>query len=401
MKLKLLYCSVLATLATLTACAQSLDGAWNGRADVGGGASLAIVFHVDGDKASMDSPDQGVRGIPAEYAVENGKIVFRVATIGLTFEGVAFGKSIMGSITQGGRSIPLTLKYGEPEIRRPQEPKEPFPYATKDVRFPGYDGAMLAGTVADGGGSVAVVFVTGSGSQNRDEEIMQHKPFLLLADRFAREGISSLRYDDRGVFGSEGDAKTITIGSNADDARAAVAYARSLGYARVGLIGHSEGGTISFMLASSGDVDFIVSLAGAAATGEEIVLNQNKHALLKAGYSEADFESYRPAILEKIHETGKVNPWYGSFLACDPAPYIRKIACPAMILNGGSDTQVDPVLNLGIVRECLPGGFIKEYPGLNHLFQHCSTGEAAEYGQIEETFSEEVIADMINWIKNL
>ncbi|MCQ2143895.1 MAG: alpha/beta hydrolase [Bacteroidales bacterium] len=402
MKIKAIFCALLLCFSFGAAFAQSLDGAWSGRADLGDGMTLGIVFHIDGDKASMDSPDQGASGIAAEYSVENGRIIFRVPSIGLVYEGIAFGKSIMGSITQSGRSMPLTLKYGEPVVRRPQEPKAPFPYRTEEVSFPGYDGAMLAGTVSDAGGPIAVVFVSGSGSQNRDEELMHHKPFLLLADRLAREGVSSLRYDDRGVFGSEGDAKTITIQSNADDARAAIAFARSLGYGKVGVIGHSEGGTISFLLGSDGGCDFLVSLAGSAADGEEIVLSQNKHAMLKAGYTEEDFEGYRETILSKIRETGRANPWYGSFLAFDPAPYIKKISCPAFILNGSLDTQVDPVLNLGIIRECLPeGNLIREYPGLNHLFQHCTSGELTEYNSIEETMSEEVISDIINWIKAL
>jgi hypothetical protein len=248
---------------------------------------------------------------------------------------------------------------------------------------------------------MAVLLVSGSGQQNRDEEVFDHKPFLVIADYLARQGIATLRYDDRATGKSVGgEVKNATTEDFMRDAAAGLDYLRSRkAFGKVGLLGHSEGGTIAFMLGARGKVDFIVSLAGPAVKGDTLLAAQSNRILKLSGQpASMTVGKYRQiAAMQQ-------SPWIQWFIDYDPSEDIRKTACPVFALNGNCDCQVVSTLNLEAFRRLLPSSkknSIKEYPTLNHLFQHCTTGLPTEYGKIEETISPEVLQDIAQWIRSL
>lgn len=396
---------IVTIIALLLACAlmqaQGLEGTWHGRGKVGQ-VELGIVFHL-GRESSMDSPDQGAYGIPAVVdSSYNMGLKVAVPSLGAVFTGVPFKGKISGTLTQMGVSIPLTLEPGDFVYARPQTPQPPYPYATGEVSFAGAD-AVLAGTLAGpapGAKGTAVLFVSGSGQQDRDESLFGHKPFAVLADALAREGIASLRYDDRGFGASTGDAENATTLTLSEDAAAGVAYLRSLGYGKVGVIGHSEGGTIAMMLAAGEKApDFIVSLAGMADRGDSTIFRQVVKTLTLGGADLQQAEAYAAQALSANAAAGQ--PWMDYFLKLDPAACLPLIKCPFLALNGEKDCQVLPEYNLSKIKALCPSADARLYPGLNHLFQHCGTGLATEYNRIEETISPEVIEDITGWVKGL
>ena len=393
-------------------CGQGISGPWKGELDFGT-YKLAIVFHFDAEGCTMDSPDQGAMGMSAELAYMSADSVCVVQkSLDASFSGRVLGNRIVGRFSQRGLSMPLVLTPGDIIRSRPQTPSEPFPYKTEEVTFTNGD-ATLAGTISypegwNGKKKVPVaIMVTGSGLQNRDEELFGHKPFLVIADYLARNGIATLRYDDRGAGKSVGDGANATTEDFMMDARSGIGFLRSLGkFGKVGVIGHSEGGEIAFMLGARKDVDFLVSLAGPGVQGDSILVLQNINALRKSG-----FEGSIPkeAIRQSIKSQG--NPWLDYFIDYDPVQDIKEIKVPALILNGSKDTQVEAGVNIPAIEANLPrnrrGGYVskrtlvKVYPDLNHLFQHCTTGQAEEYKDIEETVSPEVLSDIVSWVGKL
>lgn len=444
---------ILFSLVTvLSAMAQTVEGSWTGKLDVMG-TQLNLVFNItkgDGGAlaCTMDSPDQSVKSIPAEVTVTGGtKVKITVQAINAAYEGELKDGLLKGNFSQNGMSFPLTLKPGTVERNRPQTPKEPYPYTTEEVTFTNTaDNATLSGTLTypvgfDGmkkGTVPVVIMVTGSGLQNRDEEIFDHKPFLVIADFLARNGIATLRYDDRGAGKSTGDAVNGTTENNMKDALAAVDYARGTGkFGRTGVLGHSEGGAIAFMLAARGKADFIVSMAGPGVRGDSILLAQNRRGMMQGGVPANMADDYCKVLAKmfvvmaqpgtvadpaaKVREIAKetgvslpeplvqnfaksmeiCTPWLKYFIGYDPSADIKAVKCPVMAVNGSKDVQVTAADNLAAIRCLLPENsrnLIKEYPGLNHLFQHCTTGLTTEYGQIEETVSPEVMQDIAAWI---
>lgn len=325
----------------------------------------------------------------------------------------------------------------------------PKAYSPTEVSFTNSaDGAVLSGTLLtpkDVENPPVVLMVTGSGLQDRDEELLGHKPFKVIAEYLAERGIASLRYDDRGFGKSTGSIEGVTTETFKQDAIAGIDFLRSQGggdlpkFSKVGVLGHSEGGTIAFLIASEGKADFIVSLAGGATQGKEAVLTQNYNALKAQGIPSDQIgevvdaveevfdkliaspedepvsvslqriasESQSPEIAQTLalqlgnDSNGK---WYKYFLALDPSDAISKIACPVMAVNGTKDFQVDCQENLGNIRKRLPESpknLIKSYEGLNHLFQNCTTGYPTEYATIKEDIAEQVLSDISNWIKSL
>lgn len=402
-------CVILTILsAVITAHAQGTIGTWNGNLNLGT-MKLPLVFHIGDNSCTLDSPNQGAKGIP-------GKVNFQSAdSISVAFEslgGSYVGKlqegKLKGTFTQMGYRLSLELDKGELVRLRPQTPRPPFPYQTEEVVFVNEkDTASLAGTLTwpvgyQKGKKVPVVLmITGSGMQNRDEEIFNHKPFAVIADYLARHGIASLRYDDRQVGGSKGNVTHATTEDFMRDAEAGLKYLKELkSFSRIGVLGHSEGGTIAFMLAKEKKPDFIVSLAGTGLRGDSVITEQTNFILRQQG---------KPGnmTVKQMHLTmmmTKTTPWYDFFVSYDPAEAIQKVKCPALILNGSKDSQVLAESNLNIIRNLLPKNSkskIKEYPGLNHLFQPCKTGAVDEYGTIEQTISEEVLADIAEWIQTL
>lgn len=414
MKVAFTFISAILLAITADIKAQTPDGQWSGDLVLGQGKNLPLVLNIgtgsDGKPCcTLDSPMQGAEGIKTEVNVLTAdSINITVPDIAATYAGRVTKDVITGRFTQMGMPFKLDLKRGGVMMNRPQTPQPPLGYTTQEVSFENKAaGAVLSGTLTwpegyDGKKPVPVVImVSGSGLQNRDEEVFGHKPFLVLADRLARNGIASLRYDDRGTGKSTGDASKATTSDFMKDAAAGLELLRSMDgkFSRVGVIGHSEGGLIAFMLAADGRTDFIVSLAGTGVKGDTIIAGQSNDALRRTG---------RPANvtatdIRKQAETGG-NAWLRYFVDYDPADVIASTTCPVMALNGTMDTQVRPRLNLDRIKSLLPHNAkntIKEYDGLNHLFQHCTTGFADEYGTIEETMSEDVMKDIAGWINSL
>ena len=393
--------AAIAALMPLIALCQGVEGDWSGILKVPG-TKLTIVFHI-GENSTMDVPEQGAKGISVDIKEMTAmSLKLDIPMIMASYEGLMMGGSIVGTFTQVGQPFPLTLKRGAPSPQRPQTPVPPFPYNTEEVSFQSGE-AVLSGTLATPSqmteDTPAVVLVSGSGLQDRDEALMDHKPFAVIADAFAKKGIATLRYDDRGFGRSTGDVQNATTHTFKDDAREAIEYLRSRGFKAVGVLGHSEGGTIAFMLAAENVPDFIVSMAGMAETGEITLRRQLARGLELEGAPKESIDAYVEQTVAQFR--ANPNPWTTCFLALDPAPYIAKASCPVLAVNGESDVQVACEANLGIIRDLLPSAQAVSYPGLNHLFQHCTTGSTSEYYNIEETMSEEVLADIASWISNL
>lgn len=438
----------------------SLAGVWQGTLKVQA-IELRVVLRIaadgDGYKATLDSPDQGAKGIPVSRVLLEGDVVkLDLKAISASFEGKLADdrQSIAGKWSQAG-SLPLEFKRldKEPDNSRPQEPKKPYPYVAEEVSYKNAAANItLAGTLtylATDTPAPAVLLISGSGPQDRDESIMGHKPFLVLADYLTRRGIVVLRVDDRGVGGSTGDTMASTTQDMASDALAGVAFLKSRGQVnarRIGLLGHSEGGLVAPLAAGSrDDVAFIVMLAGTGVTGEEILFRQGELIAKAQGADEAELAGNRrlqhrivhvikttgdPAAAEKqirkiadeelkeIADADKkeaaakaldaqmkliLSPWFRYFLTYDPRRALVKVKCPVLAINGERDLQVDPRQNLPAIEAALKSGGnpdfqVRELKGLNHLFQHCQIGSPAEYGKLGETFAPEALEVVADWI---
>ena len=442
-------------LLTLTSYSQisPIGGKWWGILDVGG-RKLTIGFDVNANEGQgfMEVKEQGAKGIPMDVRkVTADSLDISISSIGASYSGIRVAQDkIDGTFTQSGMKFALSLQPGEIPVNRPQTPQPPYPYLTEEVTFGNTaEDVTLSGTLTypmmhfryPAGTIPVVLMVTGSGQQNRDEEVFDHKPFAVIAHHLAVNGIASLRYDDRGVGKSTGSLEGLTTQNNRNDAAAGIAYLRSLGkFGKIGVLGHSEGGTIAFMLGADNAVDFLVSLAGSAAKGIDVIIGQNAAALKLSGFSDAVITQYcralevvhmdringvtiedsvayvdavcsgndivLPASLKSNLESvvDSANDWFTYFLSHDPSEDIKKITCPVFALNGTLDMQVISKDNIPVIRENLPENTIsqiKEYESLNHLFQHCTVQNSLLYGAIEETISEEVLEDISAWINSI
>lgn len=454
---------VLTFLTSLAATAQDITGKWNGVLKVQE-TQLRLVFNVtkSGEtfNATMDSPDQGANGIPVtKTTFENSKIKFEVANVRIEYNGELKDNEIIGTFKQGSQEFPMNLsrKAIEKEIvKRPQEPSKPYSYYSEDVTFQNLNAKVsLAGTLTlpkKEGVFPVVILISGSGPQNRDEELLGHKPFLVLSDYFTKNGIAVLRYDDRGVGLSKGDFKTATSADFATDVESAITYLKTrkeINKKQIGLVGHSEGGLIAPMVASkSKDVNFIVLLAGTGIQGDKLLLLQQELIAKANGASETDIkksiqanaklfemvvqsndnQKLKADLTYQINEiikndnsaeipngmtkeqyiTLQVNqitsPWMEYFIKYNPTPTLEKVKCPVLAVNGEKDLQVPPKENLTAIKNALIKGGNKnvttiEFPNLNHLFQECKTGSPSEYATIEQTFSPIALAEITEWIK--
>lgn len=420
--------SVVFAMMALAANAQ--EGTWNGELNVMGN-KVPLVFNFSTNGCTIDSPSQGVNGIQAEKTVkDDGTIKVKVGMIGATFEGKMADGEIKGTFIQNGFPLPLTLKPGKLVVKRPQTPVPPFPYKEESVSFTNaqytFNGTLTLPENYSKNTPV-VLMVTGSGQQDRDEELFSHKPFAVIADALARQGIASLRYDDRGW----GDKSVNFADFTTDDFRqdaAAIPLLRKR-FNKVGILGHSEGGTIAMMLAAEGKADFIVSLAGMAISGKETLIMQNRQAMTAIGLPKETVDSYCNSISKALDEiaSGKkaseINiddvpvalktitikalqqadtPYVRHFLTVDVGKLLPKIKCPVLALNGTKDTQVDCDANTTRIEKGLANckHSIKKIDGVNHMFQHCNTGIVTEYQQIEETIAPEVLQVVAKWIKS-
>lgn len=405
---------------------------------------------------TMSSIDQGAMNIPLdEMACINGQIKCSLKSMGASFEGTLLtaGNQLSGKWRQGGAELPLILDRVDrlPQLRRPQLPPKPYPYAEEEVRVTNSSaGVILAGTLTlpqSPGPHSAVILLTGSGPQNRDEELFQHKPFLVLADYLTRRGIAVLRMDDRGVGQSTGDYTRTTTGDFADDALAGLAFLKSrsaINASCIGLVGHSEGGMIAPIAATrSCEVAFIILLAGPGLPFRDIVLGQIQQELQQQGVPDSVIRSIccwqgqlydivgkqtsnqqaEEEILEAfsnldlqtkqdLHLTidsvkkeipNLLGPWWRYAMRYSPAATLARVCCPVLALNGAKDMQVRAKENLDCIAHALKRGgnshvTAKSLPGLNHLFQTAPTGAEAEYVKIEETLAPLAMQTIADWI---
>jgi pimeloyl-ACP methyl ester carboxylesterase len=446
------------------ALGQSIVGKWMGKLQVMG-TELGIVFNVskedDGYSTTLDSPDQGTYGISVDSTAFNeSQIYFSISSIGAYYEGTITDiETIDGKFMQAGMEFDLILSKSEEEeekIKRPQEPENPLPYVSEEVTFSNEeDGITLVGTFtypSEGEIFPAVVLISGSGPQNRDEEIFNHKPFLVLSDHLTKQGIAVLRYDERGVGESTGDFSIATTSDLARDTEAAVQYLlqrEEVDRSSVGLVGHSEGGIIAPLVASrNSNINMIVLLAGTAVRGDKL-LNMQRAALLEASGISGDRikainEFYEPiykimmemedlqltrdSVFSYLEHELEQNPhaniitngmkkeqyikaldkqlltrWMINFIKYDPAPVLEKVKCPVLALIGSKDMQVPVDPNLNEIRAQLEKGgnrdfLTKEIPDVNHMFQTCSAGLPNEYWQIEETFAPAALKEISDWL---
>jgi pimeloyl-ACP methyl ester carboxylesterase len=438
-----------------------IPGTYVGKLTAPNGLITLVVNIMDAEgtyTATLDSPDQGALSIPVDDVFLVGDSVYlRIRRISGGISGVfdeGYTK-ITGEFHQGNFSAPIVLERTEESFvpNRPQEPIPPFPYISRDVRFYNKPAAiMLAGTLTlpDTTKPVpAVILISGSGPQNRDEEIFGHKPFLVLADYLTRRGIAVLRFDDRGTGDSEGDFEVATTHDFMTDVQAAFNFLRenkNIDNSKIGLLGHSEGALIGPMMAAENkNVDFLVLLAAPAVNGEKLVLKQNKLIMQVNGAPEnmidqqtnllsevfkvventpdnaeakekvkaivkksaaADDDANTPTLSdEQTNQFAEtfVTPWFRYFLSYDPVPALEKIKCPVLALYGGNDLQVPPAQNMPVLKKTFEESGnakvkIEEIPELNHLFQESDTGSPSEYGRIEQTFDPRALRMIGDWI---
>lgn len=459
----------LIVLLTISSFAQvkDLNGSWSGKLKLPNGIQLTIVFNINYSdekySATLDSPDQGVKGIPCgEVKVISDSISIDVPAIVGNYSGKinSEAKTISGLWNQAGNSFELNLEYSKEFVgpKRPQEPKPPFPYNSEDVKFFNEkDSITLAGTFTypkEDGKFPAVVLITGSGAQNRDEEIFNHKPFLVISDFLTKNGYAVLRFDDRGVGESEGNHSIATTFDFAEDVRAAIKYLKARNEVdnnKIGLIGHSEGAMIASIVASeSDDVAFIILMAGPGLPGDSIlylqteliyraegqseeqiheILNELRevYSILKSDIDESEMKErlkrkyqqrFDKMSDEEKQRFGDLNtymemeiriatsPWFRAFLKFDPRPILEKVKCPVLAVIGEKDLQVPPKENLPAIEDALKRGGNKnfkvtELPNLNHLFQTSQFGTISEYGIIEETMSPPALETMLNWLNEI
>ncbi|HYG49890.1 MAG TPA: alpha/beta fold hydrolase [Flavobacteriales bacterium] len=455
-------CLLLAFFSGTFLKSQDITGDWYGALKVMG-IEIRLTLHVNktdnGYESTMDSPDQGASGIPVTTTTFNHPdFAFELPAAKIEYRGKLANNKIEGTFTQAGQEFPLNLsrdKIEKKALNRPQEPKEPFAYYTEEVMFKNRKAQVdLYGTLTlpkKDGKFPVVIMITGSGPQNRNEEILGHKPFLVIADHLAKNGIGSLRFDDRGTGKSTGDHSKATSADFANDVKEAVDYLMTrleVDKKKIGLMGHSEGGLIAPLVAAgSENIRFIVLLAGPGVRGGEILLAQQELIGRVSGASEeelAEQKKLNAGIYEIIYKTGNAEeakkklkthlpnaykkiqktdmpegmteeafteqiistyttPWMYYFIKYDPAPTLQKLKCAVLAVNGSKDLQVPSKQNLDAIKINLSKGRNNksetiEFPGLNHLFQECKTGSPDEYGEIEQTFSPAALEEITKWI---
>ena len=435
---------------------EGLDGDWAGEITASNGAKLRLILHVrtaaGGTVSTLDSPDQLAYGIAARPLAREGQTVrFTVpAAAGATYEGVlsADGKTIAGTWTGVGYKGPLSFASRPIQTTgpaRPQTPKPPFPYRTEEVTVSSAPGVKLAGTLTlpQGKGPFpAVVMITGSGAQDRDENILGHRPFAVIADRLTRDGIAVLRVDDRGFAKSTGNFATATDDDFAVDTEAQVAFLRTradIDPKKIGLIGHSEGGLVAPKVAAKDPkVAFIVLMAGPGVPLSDVLRAQRAQLMPAMGQSPEQIQKSqvlfdrilaamrgakdeadaRARALQAVKAEGSdvarndaqaqalavqlSSGWMRDLLDYDPAVTLAKVKCPILALNGSKDGQVPPDQNLPAIKAATranPDVTIEELPNLNHLFQTAKTGNVGEYADIEETVAPIALDAMSDWIR--
>ncbi len=475
--MKSFFLVVLSIGIGLLATSQDITGNWQGILSVNGN-NIRLLFHITATNgkytSTFDSPDQHAFGLTCSSTeVINDSILLGIQIVQGGYRGKWNGKDeITGIYFQAGHSIPMLLKRLDvkeigkmPDTSpKPQTPKPPFSYLSEDVVYTNtQQNIQLAATLTRPAGDKkvpVVIMITGSGPQDRDETIGQHKPFFVIADYLAKQGIAVLRVDDRGMGKSTGNFTASSSADFATDVVAGINYLKTrkdIDVTKIGLIGHSEGGLIApYVAARNKDVAFIVTLAGPAVGGQKINDFQNTLPMLQSGISKKEVDAflvlhhqlvnaaitilpdstYKAAVTNiytgwqkiqtktTLHALVKVvdsnmlgkmqknyaafrTPWWKFFLAYDPATDLQKMRIPVLALNGEKDAQVEARSNLAAFTKALQKSSSKnfktiEVPGVNHLFQHCKKcGSLDEYFALEETFDPATLVIIGDWIKSV
>lgn len=446
-------------ISGLEAQQKDLSGMWQGKI-MGLRLVLKIQKSGEGYQATLDSPDQGAKDIPVEKVSQiNDSLIAEMTSIGATYRAkIEVEKNkLKGIWLQGGGRFDLELEKTDQvaELKRPQNPQKPYPYTEEELTYTNADKSITFGATLtlpkENKKHPAVILITGSGQQDRNESLMGHQPFLVIADHFTRNGIAVLRVDDRGVGKTTGSAENATSADFAKDVLAGLVYLKTrpeIDPQKIGLVGHSEGGLIApLAVAQSKDVAFMVLMAGPGVNGMEI-LKKQQYDILKVSNVNQEFlkdylvffenilkvlqiESDKTKAREKIksqydewikgineenrramgfNENGAEvfysfnNDWFRFFLSYEPATSLEKVKCPVLAINGAKDLQVDADVNLKAIEKALLKAKNKNFKTvkleqLNHLFQHSTVGSPSEYGSIEETFAPEALKLMTEWIK--
>lgn len=469
-------------LSFLTAAAQHITGNWEGTLDVNG-TELTVVFHIVKDSAgkltgTFDSPKQMAYGLKcSNISATDDSVLIEMKAFGAKYNGLfsTDKKNLTGSWGQGGMSLPLNLKKTSDvaivqEMKRPQTPKPPFTYFTEEVSYTNADNSVKFGATftrpsiwADKVKEIkypVALLITGSGQQDRDETLFEHKPFAVIADHLAKQGIATLRVDDREKGKTTGKFMSSTTLDFAKDVEAGIEYLKTrqdIDIRNIGLIGHSEGGMIAPMVASKRkDIKFIVLLAGPGVPIIELMEQQTVDVALANGITKDEVEKfrpvYKPVMMAAINESDSATaakkiidiisgwkqktdsvtvknttgitdkasldefansvisqvkqPWFNYFIKFKPENYLSNVRCAVLALNGEKDIQVAAAPNLEAIRKIMVEKMVKTFkvqalPGLNHLFQHCTACSAQEYAQLEETFSAEALGIISSWIKEV
>lgn len=430
--LRTLMLVALAALYCAMASAASLSGRWSGNLNLGP-QQLGLIINITEQpagtlSATLDVPAQGASGIPCSVQVTTEQVSIGIDALGAKFDGkiATDGNQMIGTFAQNGMQFPLTLKREDTSKR--QEPQPPYPYETREVTF-AHDGITLAGTLtlpSSKGPHPAVLLVTGSGPQDRDETIFGHKPFLVIADYLTRHGIAVLRYDDRGVGGSSTASGYETTADLALDAQSGINWLKKcdgIDHQRIGMLGHSEGGSIAIM--SAPQCSFIITLAGPAVKGKDLMIAQNRMMVeAQGGQWTPELEKQVTSIFTAIDTaqspksleatlrgimgddpnmtaqiSGLTSPWYVHLVQHDPTEELRRIHCPMLALNGEWDGQVNCEQNLGAIKRLVPTAQVMALPRLNHLMQECpSRDRNMAYAEIEQTISPTVLEKIADFI---
>ncbi|MDR6300896.1 alpha/beta hydrolase family protein [Mesonia maritima] len=431
--------------------AQNIEGNWSGDIEVQG-TKIGFTFTItkDGDNYSsvVDIPKQGVKDLPVTTTTfKDSTLTLNIAMAGITYEGKYENNAFVGNYKQAGLTLPLKLTPGEKKLNRPQEPKEPFPYKSKNINVKNEKaGINLAATLTlpeNVKKAPAVILISGSGPQNRDSEILGHKPFLLLSDYLTRNGFAVLRFDERGVGESEGVFSTATSYDFADDVESFFNYLetrKDIDSENIGLIGHSEGGSVAPIIAARNkNVAFIILMAGAGVQGSDLLLSQKKAIQEKLGVDAETIEksqqqlgkayqmivnstenneafqqklaNYLDENFDEVQTTAQAqklaqqltSPWMYNFIRYNPKPILEKVKCPVLAINGSNDLQVPAKENLSAIKTTLTAKgnkkvTMREIEKLNHLFQESKTGLPNEYAEIEQTISPVALRIISDWL---
>lgn len=456
---------ILSAISGMTQSSSAYKGTWEGTLKVG--QEIHVIFNIleNNDHSltsTTDSPDQSIFGFKCDTTFISGdSIKIEIKGFRASFAAKLTSDSTMSGIVTQGLSMPIVLKRKSTVVKDkyPQTPKPPFPYKSEDVEYDNTDKSLHYGatiTIPEGKGPFpAAVLITGSGGQDRDETILGHKVFAVLADALTRNGIVVLRVDDRGMGKSTGDIASSTSEDFAKDVNTSFDYLLSrpeVNKKKAGLIGHSEGGMIAPMVATQrSDVNYIVLLAGPGIRSSELMMEQNKAILSSSGISQPAVDAYMLyyrkimdivnssadslAIIKSIANASKqwadttdaalqkefyssdtqreqqtlllaqilATKWFGYFLRFDPQPNLEKLRCKVLAINGNKDVQIIAGSNLAGIEKSLKKSktktyTVKELPGLNHLFQTCNKCTYTEYGELEETFSPVALKEINDWL---